>query len=271
MKPWRAFNALIGRAVPADLPTAAAPWHARLRIHTLGRFRLLLGDDDLAPALVSRRVKGYMWLCLLARHALQPGVGFTRGLLADEAFPGLPARTQRERLRKRLSELQLSLPAPLAACIRVEGEFIALDLTDCEFDVEFVHAVEKDVSAVDRERLPDRLVSRAEQAIVLARGEFLPLWEEVQRRAGGRGDVNDIVAAVRNDLSIVHCRLLVALADHHRSQRRRERAIACLEEGLQRRPDLPLIAPRLVRCYREVGDARRASALVEEYGLHEAS
>jgi hypothetical protein len=259
------LHALIGRRA------AGSPAPTPLRIHSLGQFRLLLGDGDLAPALISRRIKGYMWLCLLARHALQPGVGFTRGILADEAFPGLPARTQRERLRKRLSELQLSLPPALAACIRVEGEFVGIDLSGCEFDVDFVQGVAREVLAVDRERLPDRLIGAAERAVELARGEFLPLWEEVQRRAGGRGGANDIVAAVRNDLAVVQCRLLVALGDHYRSQRRHEQAITFLEEALQRRPDLPLIAPKLVRCYREIGDARRASVLVEEYGLHEAS
>src|ERR1041385_3606232 len=86
-KRWSAsgmLHALIGRRA------AGSPAPTPLRIHSLGQFRLLLGDGDLAPALISRRIKGYMWLCLLARHALQPGVGFTRGILAAEAFPGLP-------------------------------------------------------------------------------------------------------------------------------------------------------------------------------------
>ena len=89
---------------PSDGLTESAH-DGRLRIRAIGRLALLSDGTDLAPALLAKRTLVFLWSYLLARAVAQmPAI--SRDQLADEVAPGLPTKSQRERLRKQLWDVQ---------------------------------------------------------------------------------------------------------------------------------------------------------------------
>ena len=249
-------------------PPALSP---DLQIRALGVVQLKAGDEDFGPLLLHRPVQCFFWLHLLAREARKPGDRITRAALADELFPGLDPEQQRDRLRKRLNEVQSSLPAPLARRVKPEGEYIWLDLADCSFDVRWVLQLASDAAAAG-ELLPDPLLQEIERALPLAAEEFLPGWEEIERRVtGARGVAGEVVTEVRADLARAHVTLLVAVAGSYQASQQPNRGVPYLEEALRRHPEDESIAHKLVLAYEKSGLVKKALKLREEYRFTAAS
>src|SRR5213082_2905447 len=244
---WEQRVATMTPALPPDESPAATPSEAPhlLEVRTLGGLRLLAGEQDLTAGLLRRPVQSFVWLYLLVREIRKPGDRISRAALADELFPGLDPDQQRERLRKRLSEMHSLVPEALAGRVQADGEYVSIDLTGCGLDARQMFDLAKEAGMAG-ELLPDGLLDEVERALPAAREEFLPDWEEVERRAtGARGVAGDLVREVRNTLSQAHVGLVCALADGYLARRQPARAIPHLEEGLRRRPEAEALALKL--------------------------
>jgi hypothetical protein len=258
---------------PAVVETRKLPRsvEVELEIHSLGVIRLCVDGEDLAPRLLHRPAQAVMWLYLLARDARRPGDRVIRGVFADEMFPGLGADQQRRKVRQRLADLNRDLPKPLLKRVTVDGEYIGLDLTACDFDVRRVLDMATVVRTLEFEDLiAAPCADQVEWALRASAQEFLPGWEEIERRAtDGRSGMADIVAAARDQVSAAHLSLLETLADAKLAQQRPGEAVGHLEEALRRRPERGDLARKLVVACERCGLGRRATELCEEYSLEE--
>jgi hypothetical protein len=201
----------------------------------------------------------------------KPGDRVTRAAFADMLFPGV-VRDQRRKLSRRLSELKNhDLPKPLAQRIRVDGEFVSLDLAGCDSDVGWLLTVASEIVAAGG-LLSDGLCESAEKARRLAAEEFLPGWEEVERRGtGGGSGMTDVVEDVRDRVVTARMAILDALAEARLVRQQPGEAIPYLEEALRCRPERAQLARKLADVHERSGQPQRAAAIRQEYGLNEAS
>jgi DNA-binding SARP family transcriptional activator len=261
---------------PAQKPTTfakvmevAEPLVTELEIQTLGRISICSAGEDFAPRLLHRPALAFTWLYLLAREGRQPNDRVTRAVLADELFPGIDPEQQRRKLRQRLNELSNDLPRALASRITTDGEYVGLDLTGSDFDVRRLLALAEEVRAIDGP-LSGELLGQVEKALRPAAEEFLPGWEEIERRGTDRGsDAERVVSEVRDRVVAAHLSLVDALARTHLARQQPGRAIPRLEEALRHRPDREQLARRLADAYEMTGQTRGAARLREEYGFRE--
>src|ERR1700682_6018959 len=238
---------------------------APLTIRSLGNLQLLYAGEDLTARLLRAPTLCFIWLFLLTHAAARPNSAVHRQVLAEEAFPGIDPEQQRGRLRGRLSDLQHDLPAVLADRVKVDGDLIRLDLETAEFDVTRLRRVADDLAAGSG-LLTEAGIKAVEAAIADCGGEYLPVWDEVERQTtGGRGSAGELVRAVRMLSEDFHIQLLVRLADHYRARRDVPQAIPLLEEVLRRRPEREDTAHMLIGDYRETGQTMRAGQLETTY------
>lgn len=105
-------------------------------------------------------------------------------------------------------------------------------------------------------------IKAIEVAIADCGGDYLPIWEEVERETtSGRGSADDLVRAVRALAEDFHIQLLVRLARHLQARRDGAQVIPLLEEVLRRRPDREEVAHLVIEAYREAGQTIRAQQL----------
>ncbi|MDQ6884010.1 MAG: bacterial transcriptional activator domain-containing protein [Candidatus Dormibacteraeota bacterium] len=248
---------------PGSEPTQPSP--GALTIRSLGTLQLVYAGEDLTSRLLRAPTLSFLWLFLLTHAAARPGAKVHRQVLAEEAFPGIDFEQQRGRLRGRLSDLQHDLPSVLADRVKVDGDLLRLDLETAEFDVTRLRRVVDDLAA-GTGLLPEAGIKAIETAIGDCGGEYLPVWDEVERQTtGGRGSAGDLVRAVRTLTEDFHIQLLVRLADHYRARRDVPQAIPLLEEVHRRRPEREDVAHMLIGDYRETGQTMRAGQLETAY------
>ena len=241
-----------------------------LEIKTLGEFRICHHGSDLAPLLIHQPVAAFMWQYLLAREVRRPGDRITRAAFADLMFPRLTADRQRKGLRGRLDQLRRAQPAVVLQQIRSEGEYVRLDVTGFDIDVRRVLDLAERVRSVRDDDLSQALVDEVERMLSRSAGEFLPDWEEIERRAGADDSgATEVVSDVRNMVVAAHLMLASALADGYLTLRQPDRAITHLVEALRRRPERAELARQLARVYEQAGLWRRAVELRAEYGIEE--
>lgn len=249
-------------------PTASErpqPSSGALTIRSLGTLQLVYAGQDLTSKLLRAPTLSFIWLFLLTHAAAHPRATVHRQVLAEEAFPGIDPEQQRGRLRGRLSDLQHDLPAVLADRVKVDADLLRLDLDMAEFDVARLRRIADDLAAGSG-LLTDTGTEAIEAAIADYGGEYLPLWDEVERQTtGGRGSAGDLVRAVRTLAEDLHIQLLVRLAQHYQARRDSVQAIPLLEEVLRRRPEREDVAQLLMGDYRETGQTMRASQLETTY------
>jgi plasmid stability protein len=119
--------------------------------------------------------------------------------------------------------------------------------------------------------LTDAGIRAIEAGIASYVGEYLPIWDEVERQTtGGRGSAGDLVRAVRTLTEDLHLRLLLRLARHYRARRDNPRAIPLFEEVLRSRPERQDVAQLLIAEYRDTGQTVRAQQLETTYRLQTA-
>jgi DNA-binding SARP family transcriptional activator len=269
---WEAT--LLSRSAAASGPAAptsqahaelAQQLSAPLTIRSLGNLQLLYAGEDLTARLLRAPTLCFIWLFLLTHAAAQPGSAVHRQVLAEEAFPGIDPEQQRGRLRGRLSDLQHDLPGVLADRVKVDGDLLRLDVETAEFDVARLRHTADELAAGSG-LLTDAGIRAIEAGIASYVGEYLPIWDEVERQTtGGRGSAGDLVRAVRTLAEDLHIRLLNRLAQHYRARRDSPQAIPLLEEVLRRRPDREDVAQFLISDYRETGQTMRAHQLETTY------
>jgi DNA-binding SARP family transcriptional activator len=232
----------------------------------------MVADQNIAPVLMHRPVQAFTLLYLLARDVRRPGDRVTRATLGDASFQGQDPAEQRRGVRQRLADLRRKLPPELKRRLQIDAEYVGFDTDGCYLDVRWLFDVADALKAAAGGELPDQLCQDARQALALAAQEFLPGWEEVDRRgSNGRSGANEIIAEARQMVEDAHLDLLAGLADAALARRQVDRAIAYLEEALQVRPERAALARRLADLYGQNGLRQRAAQLRAEYGLDEAS
>jgi DNA-binding SARP family transcriptional activator len=236
-----------------------------LAIRSLGTLQLVYAGEDLTSRLLRAPTLSFIWLFLLTHAAARPHATVHRHVLAEEAFPGIDSEQQRGRLRGRLSDLQHDLPTVLADRIVVDGDLLRLDLDTAQFDIASLRRTADDLAAGNG-LLTEAGIKAIEASIADSGGEYLPVWEEVERQTtGGRGSAGDLVRAVRTLADDCHVQLVVRLAHHYRARRDSPQAIPLLEEVLRRRPEREDVAQLLIGDYRETGQTTRARQLETAY------
>jgi DNA-binding SARP family transcriptional activator len=243
------------------------PSSSALTIRSLGTLQLIYAGEDLTARLLRAPTLSFIWLFLLTHVAARPRATVHRQVLAEEAFPGIDPEQQRGRLRGRLSDLQHDLPAVLADRVKVDGDLLRLDLDKAEFDVARLRRIADDLAASSG-LLTDAGLKAIQLTIADYGGEYLPVWDEVERQTtNGRGSAGDLVRAVRTLTEDLHTQLLVRLADHYRARRDLPQAIPLFEEVLRRRPEREDVAQLLIAGYRDTGQTMRARQLETVYRL----
>jgi DNA-binding SARP family transcriptional activator len=269
---WEA-TLLLRSTEPRGPAAPATPAHAELppqlsgplTIRSLGNLQLLYAGEDLTARLLRAPTLCFIWLFLLTHAAARPRSSVHRQVLAEEAFPGIDPEQQRGRLRGRLSDLQHDLPTVLADRVKVDGDLLRLDLDTAEFDVAKLRSTADDLAA-GTGLLTDAGIKAIEVGIASYAGEYLPIWDEVERQTtGGRGPAGDLVRAVRTLTEDLQTQLLVRLARHHEARRDSPQTIPLLEEVLRRRPDREDVAQILMAAYRDTGQMTRARQLETTY------
>jgi hypothetical protein len=251
-----AVDVATGRVTPAG---------ALLKIRTLGAFQLLSDGEDLAPALLRHPVLSFIWLYLLSYRAVNPAAPIHRQLLADEVSPGIDPEQQRDRLRKRLNDLQGDLPRALAERIKLEWDMVRFDLKGTEFDVASIQKTAEEWGA-STGLLPKEGVATIEAAVAASSGEYLPFWDELDYHVTrGRGAGGELIRSIRQSVGDTCTRLLVRLAEHYRARRDSARFIPLLEEVLRREPEREDLATLLAAAYRETGQTSRLRQLEIRY------
>ena len=256
-----------GRGAPATSAHPELPLQPTgpLTIRSLGNLQLLYADEDLTARLLRAPTLCFIWLFLLTHAAARPRSAVHRQVLAEEAFPGIDPEQQRGRLRGRLSDLQHDLPAVLADRVKVDGDLLRLELDTAEFDVARLRSTADDLAA-GTGLLTETGIKAIEAGIASYAGEYLPIWDEVERQTtGGRGSAGDLVRAVRTLTEDLHTQLLLRLARHYQARRDGPQAIPLLEEVLRRRPEREDVARLLIAEYRDTGQTMRADQLEATY------
>src|ERR1700737_3233401 len=256
-----------GPAAPTSQARAelAQQLSAPLTIRSLGNLQLLYAGEDLTARLLRAPTLCFIWLFLLTHAAARPHSAVHRQVLAEEAFPGIDPEQQRGRLRGRLSDLQHDLPGVLADRVKVDGDLLRLDVETAEFDVAQLRHTADELAAGGG-RLTDAGIRAIEAGIASHVGEYLPIWDEIERQTtGGRGSAGDLVRAVRTLTEDLHMQLLVRLARHYQARRDSPQAIPLLEEVLRSRLEREDVAQLLIVEYRDTGQTMRAHQLETTY------
>ena len=257
-------------AQPARLEAVAAG--TGLEIHTLGVIRILNNGEDFAGRLLRRPALAFAWLHLLAWATLKPGQGVARAVLGDEWFRGYDPTQQRKKVSHRLNEMNDShLSGPLAGRLRLDGEYVSLDLNGCDYDVARLVELAEEAQATN-DLLTAPFFDEVEKALASAQEEWLPGWEEVERRAtDGRSGVGSVIGEVRSRVADAHLTLVETLGDSCLSGHQPARVIRHLEEAVRRHPDRTGLAGKLADAYEQSGNLRRAMDLREQHGLDAVS
>ena len=165
-----------------------------LFIGSIGHISLTLPWKDLTPDLMRRPVIGFLWLYLFAREMRKAGDRITRTALIDEVAHSVA--DPRGRLRGYLRDLA-HLPAPLGSMIRVEEELIGFDLTKQETDLDELRASVEHVKQAGLKVAEFEIEHAQELLPDLGDGQFLPGFEEMEKRVtNGRGIAGQVVAEV---------------------------------------------------------------------------
>src|SRR5262249_6278915 len=107
-----------------------------LEIRTLGMIRILKDGEDFARRLLRPPAPAFAWLHPPALATLKPNQGVTRAVLGDEWFRGYDHTQQRRKVSHRLNEMNdRRLSAPLTGMLRLDGEYVHVDLGGCHYDV----------------------------------------------------------------------------------------------------------------------------------------
>ena len=252
------------------LPTSVLPdgSKARLVIRSLGPLTLVSKGRDHAGDLLRRPVASFLFLYLLARAVLTPGDRVSRMQLQQELNPMLDRDQQREKLRRRISDLQ-KLPPELSSCFVVNEELIGLDLAGCDYDVDRLRQLRASVEG--RTVMSDETLSELLAALEgIGFGEFLPDWEECEQRlTAGRGSADQVMRDARRAVDELRADVVSTATDALAARDRLPQAITLLQAALKETPERQDLAHRLRNAYIVTNRLDQASAIARDYQLSE--
>jgi hypothetical protein len=249
-------------AKPPAVELAAAD--QLLIVRTIGGFQVSSGGKDLTGELLARPILCFIWLITLVR-ALAGDGRLSRASLADEAAPGLSISQQLQRARGHRRDLRAKLPRALSQRIRDDGEFWRFDLESVKVDVIRLRRLWAQCQE-SRGLLSNELAAEITDALVgLGSGDFLPLWEELKDKINPESTSAEQVQHLRVDVDEMHARLVLALAQHHRTRSEAARAINPLRAALDHMPEREDLAKALITAYQESGQLQEAAAVRDRY------
>jgi hypothetical protein len=153
----------------------------------------------------------------------------------------------------------------LADRVNVDGDLLRLDVETADFDVARLRQTADELAAGSG-LLTDAGIKAIDAGIASYAGDYLPIWDEVERQTtGGRGSAGELVRAVRTLTADLHIQLLVRLARHYQARRDSPQAIPLMEEVLRSRPEREDVAQLLIAEYRDTGQTMRAHQLETTY------
>lgn len=249
-------------------PTTASGAN-RIRLRTLGSFAIEVDDRDQTQRLHDQPRLEFFMSYLLARKVCAPADAPDRSMVAGEmAPPGLPAPSQRQRLRKTLHALQAALGQDLKGLVKVSNSQVRLDLAGIDVDVlelaEMSARLDRRHGLVDGQ-FADEIRTLLERT---AGGEFLPRFAELEHHVTeGRGHVEEVIEPARVAIADWRADLTVALARHLEASGRAQSSIAYLRSALDQSQGREDLARLLVAAYLQSGQIARADEVRLEYGL----
>jgi len=251
---------------PSVEPAAVEPASPALPlvVRMVGSFQVLYGGKDLTGELLARPILCFIWLIALVR-ALAGDERLSRASLADEAAPGIPISQQLQRARGHRRDLRAKLPRALSGRIRDDGEFWRFELDGVEVDVIRLRRLWAQCQE-SRGLLSNQLAAEVTDALAgLGSGEFLTLWEELKDKFNRESTSAEQVEHLRVDVDETHARLVLALAQHHRTRGEAARAIKPLRAALEHMPEREDLARALITAYQESGQLAEAAAVRDRY------
>ena len=230
----------------------------------VGSFQVLSGGKDLTGELLARPLLCFIWLIALVR-ALAGDERLRRASLADEAAPGISISQQLQRARGHRRDLRAKLPRALSERIRDDGEFSHFNLEGVEVDLIRLRRLWAQCQE-SRGLLSNQLAAEVTDALAgLGSGEFLPLWDELKDKFNRESTSAEQVEHLRVDVDEMHARLLLALAQHHRTRGEAARAIKPLRAALEHMPEREDLARALITAHQESGQLAEAAAVRDRY------
>lgn len=248
---------------PAGSRTAGKP----LVIRCIGALEIRSSARDLAPELQDKAVLNFLFSYLLARLVLgDPKVA--RSAVGDELSPDIAAKSQRDRLRKQLYDLQMDVGPELGQLIRRNRTHVWLELDGTDSDIAELR--ELAIRARRSEHIiTSELASEIRQMLDVTNSqEFLAGFEELENKiTRGRGTAGDVVRNARLHIAAQRAELVCALAEYQDALGHPEAAIPYLQSALEAQPDRVDLARLLVVAYLKSGQTARASELRRQFAL----
>lgn len=250
---------------PASTATPAVAELAKPRLRTIGRIQFVTASGDLSSQILRKPVLGFLWLYLLAREVRKPGDRWSRASAIDEVAHGV--KDPRARLRGYLLDLG-KLPEPAGQMPQVEDELVGFDLTGVDTDViqlrEVARRVRESNGAIDDDVLRDAQALLIE----LGDGEFLPGFEDIEKRVtSGRGQAGQAVAEVRAQVDTIRADVAVAVGEALLQRRRASDAAALLDPIVRRAEDRDDVALTLSNALHQLGQHDRAAEVRRRYAV----
>ncbi len=254
----------------ASHPDEAAPSRSlRLAISTMGRLRLEIGGRDVTQRLNEQPRLEFLFSYLLARNLRGGEAALERAALADEVAPGLPAESQRDRLRKQLHALQSTLRPQLKGLVSISKTHISLDLQNVDVDVLAVITMSHRLLASWHSLIDVELADQITDLLQATAGrEFLSGFSELEHQVTqGRGTASEVVEEARVLIGGCRADLTRALAEYQEAIGRPRASIAYLQGALTQSPGRQDLARLLVAAYLQTGQTGLAEQARREYDL----
>jgi hypothetical protein len=240
-----------------------------LVIRTIRRFQVLdAGGRDLTRALLRKRVLCFLWLHVLIRSLDSRSGRVLKDTLANESAPGLDAGSQRDNFRRQLWDMTHELPGPIARGIRSDEEHVWLDFADCSVDVLQLRGLVQEAKAASQLLTID-LQTRIQATLSeVGAGDFLEIWEELERRATRAkrpGEPSPKVLALRAEADANRSSLAAALGVSLQAQGALEEAVQWLREAVRLDSGRGDLVPRVVAIYLQLNQGARAEEFRHKY------
>jgi tetratricopeptide (TPR) repeat protein len=191
-----------------------------------------------------------------------------RSAVGDELSPDIAAKSQSDRLRKQLYDLQTDVGPELGQLIRRNRTHVWLELDGTDSDIERLRDL------ANRSRQREHIIT-AEQASEIRQmldqtgsQDFLAGFEELERKVTrGRGTAGEVVRGARLQIAGQRAELVCALAEYQDALGHPEAAIPYLQSALDALQDRQDLARLLVVAYLKTGQTTRASELRRQFPL----
>jgi hypothetical protein len=232
----------------------------QMTVATFGGLHVREGGQDWAPALMSRRMTGFVWLRLLVAAIRNPVSPVGRDEVARQASPGLSRDVQLKRLRNVIAKGLREMPVVLRDRILVMPESMSFSLEDC--DVDAIELISLSAAAADHRQLSPSEAARVQRVLSACQGNFLPEFETIEDLATDRHPTcTELIRELRESLTNKRVDLALLVADAHLRGGWPAQAITVLEPAINDRPERKDLADRLVTAYRGAGREAEAKAL----------